>query len=94
MKNNYIFVLSGNNKINGRKFLVIYDMLGKIIKKLELKTGKNNAIIEGNKWELEGLAFRNNELYTTVMTGYNRHNIKRLYRILKMEYNTNSNNKN
>ena len=81
---NHIFVLSGDNKTNHKKWLVVYDLLGKIVKKIELKIGKKFAIKEGNKWELEGLTFKKNELYTTVMTGYNGKNKKRLYKILEV----------
>jgi hypothetical protein len=86
IKNNYIFVLTGNNKISDNKYLVIYNLLGDTIKTIKLDIGKALASREGSKWELEGLAFKNNKLYTTVMTGHDGHNKKRLYQILKVLY--------
>jgi len=85
MNKGYVYCLSGNNKINTPKYLIIYNYLGDIIKKYSLNIGRKFALKEGNKWELEGLTIKNNKLYTTVMTGKNGHNIKRLYQILEIK---------
>jgi hypothetical protein len=85
MKDGYIYTLSGNNTIHGKKYLIIYDFYGKVIKSFELTTGKQKALTEGSKWELEGLTFVKNNLFTTVMSGKNKKNIKRLYQILKLK---------
>jgi hypothetical protein len=84
VKNGYIYILTGANKINDKKYLYIYDFYGKKIKSFELKTGRNFAKKEHGKWELEGLTFRKNSLYTTVMTGKDGANIHRLYKILDL----------
>jgi len=86
MKNGYIYCLSGNNQLDSLKHLIIYDTFGNIIKNYELNIGKEFALKEGNKLELEGLTLKRNTLYTTVMTGYNGKNIKRLYKILDILY--------
>jgi len=85
MDDKFIYCLSGNNKINSKKYLVVYDYLGNVIKKITLTIGKKLALKEGNKWELEGLSIKDNKLYTTVMSGKNGHNIKRLYQILEIK---------
>ncbi len=82
MKDGYIYCLTGNSKINSKKYLYVYDSYGKVIKYFSLKTGKVFAKKNGLKWELEGLAFKNNTLYTTVMAGSDGKNKKRLYEIL------------
>jgi hypothetical protein len=82
MKDGYIYCLSGNNKLNSLKHLIIYDSYGSVTKNYILNTGKDYALKEGSKWELEGLTIKKNSLYTTVMTGKNGKNIKRLYKIL------------
>jgi len=86
MKDGYIYTISGNNKLSGKKYLVIYDMYGMEVKQFVLKTGKKYAQKEGLKWELEGLDFHGNKLYTSVMSGKNGHNIKRVYQILELKY--------
>ena len=47
--------------------------------------GKEFYSKEGSKYELEGLTFKGNDLYTTVMTGTKGKNIKRLYKILEVK---------
>jgi hypothetical protein len=84
IKDNFIYTLSGNNKLTTNKYLTIYDAYGKIQQVFTLSTGKRFAQIEGKKWELEGLSFKKNKLYTTVMSGKDGHNIKRLYQILEI----------
>ena len=66
--------------------IYIYDFYGYVVKSYELFTGKNYAIKEGKKWELEGLTIKNNSIYTTVMTGENDNIIKRLYKIFDIIY--------
>lgn len=84
MKDGLIYCLSSNNKIHDNKFLFIYDLYGNVIKNFGINPGKEFAYIEGNKYELEGLTFKENNLYTIVMTGKTGHNIKRLYKILEV----------
>jgi len=81
MRKGLIYLLTSNNSINEYKIITIYNFEGDIIKETNLYTGREFSVSEGNKWELEGLAFLNNILYTTVMTGVDGANIKRLYRI-------------
>ena len=85
MRNNKIYVLTGDNKLNHPKYLFIYDAYGMVLKKIKLPLDIEKAKKEGNKLEVEGLTFKNNELYTTIMTGYNGKNIKRLYKILSLK---------
>ena len=85
VKNGYIYVLTGASKINDKKYLYIYDFYGKEVKHFEIKAGKDLAIKEKGKWELEGLTFKNNSLYTTVMSGQDGHNTHRLYKILTID---------
>jgi len=85
MKENYIYALSGDNTLKGKKYLYIYDSFGKVVKKFEVFIGKQRAKKEGKKWELEGLSFLNNKLYTTVMTGFDGKNNKYLYQILEIQ---------
>ncbi len=82
MKDNYIYALSGDNTLKGKKYLYIYDSFGKVEAHFELFAGKSRAEKDGKKWEMEGLTFLNNKLYTTVMTGFNGKNKKYLYQIL------------
>ena len=81
MKDNLIYLLTSNNSINENKLLFIYDMHGNIILEKKLYMGRKNALTEGEKWEMEGLSFSNNSLYTTVMTGTDGNNTKRLFKI-------------
>lgn len=83
--NNYICVLTGNNKPSGKKWLIVYDAYGKTIKDISLTAGKEFVQIDNGKWELEGLAYYDNGLYTTVMTGKNGANIQRLYKVLEVK---------
>ncbi|GEM_PF-4333957 len=85
VKDGYIYALSGDKKIKTPKYLVIYDFYGSLIKKFQLYTGKSLAKREGKKWELEGLTFRGDKLYTTVMSGKDGKNIKRIYKILEIK---------
>ena len=85
MRNNKIYVLTGDNKINHPKYLFVYDAYGKVLKNIKLHLSIKSAQKEGNKLEVEGLTFKNNNLYTTVMTGYDGKNIKRLYKILSLK---------
>jgi hypothetical protein len=85
IKDGYIYTLSGNKKMSSNKYLFIYDFYGKEIKKIQLFTGKDISKREGKKWELEGLEFVGNSLYTTVMSGADGKNIKRIYKILEIK---------
>lgn len=84
MRNNLIYCLTSSEKIDENKYLFVYDMNGKVVYFSELIVGKDFAIEEGDKYELEGLTFKDNALYTTVMTGKKGKNIKRLYKILEV----------
>ncbi len=86
MKNNKIYLLSGDANIEHPKYLVVYDAYGKVLEKRKLKVNKQNAKKEGNKLEVEGLTFKGNTLYTTIMTGYNGKNKKQLLKIYKEEF--------
>jgi hypothetical protein len=81
MKENLIYLLTSNNSINDNKLLFVYDFYGNIILEKKLYMGRENALIEGDKWEMEGLSFYNQSLYTTVMTGIDGNNTKRLFKI-------------
>jgi len=80
-----IYVLTGDNKIDGRKYLSVYRPTGKAVANIELSTGREMAGHYGDKWELEGLYFDGNVLYTTVMYGSVGKNIMYLYRLLRVE---------
>ncbi|MDD3591226.1 MAG: hypothetical protein PHO65_01100 [Sulfurovum sp.] len=84
MKDNLIYCLSSDNSLGSDKFLFVYDLSGKVVFVTKLTAGKEMAILEGDKYEFEGLTFKNNSLYTTVMSGKKGKNIKRLYKILEI----------
>ncbi len=84
MRDNKIYISSGDADIEHPKYLVIYDAYGKVLDKIKLKLDIEKAKKEGNKLEVEGLTFKGNELYTAVMTGHNGNNIKRLHKIIKV----------
>ena len=85
MKSNKIYLLSGDANIEHPKYLVIYDAYGKVLEKKTLKIDKQSAKKEGNKLEVEGLTFKGNALYTTIMTGYNGKNKKQLLKIYRLK---------
>ena len=85
MKDNYIYVLSGDNTFKVKKYVVVYDAYGHVLKRMVLSAGKEEAKIKGKKWEMEGLTFLCNKLYTSVMSGEDGHNKKALYKLLEVE---------
>lgn len=67
MKDNLIYCLTGNNSIDSPKYIYVYNLEGKVVKKHTID--KNNfAKSIGYKYEPEGLTFVGNDLYYTVMT--------------------------
>lgn len=86
MKNNRIYILSGDANIEHTKYLVIYDAYGKVLDKSKLRLDIQKAKKEGNKLEVEGLTFKGDELYTTIMTGHNGKNKKRVLKIYKEKF--------
>jgi len=82
MRSGYIFCLYSSPKINEKKYLDIYTDLGDFVKRIELNAGRKFAFEEGKRWEMEGLSFYGDSLVTSVMTGKNGSNNKRLYQIL------------
>ena len=65
------------------KYLYIYDSYGRVNKSYTLTTGIGFSKSIGKKWELEGLAFKENILYTTVKAKDKKHYM-RLYKILSL----------
>jgi len=65
MSGDLIYTLSGNNKPNDRKMLVIYHKKKGFVKKYYLMR-PSNMLDKWSKWELEGLAIYNNMLITTI----------------------------
>jgi len=84
MKDNYIYLLSGDKTFQVKKHLVVYDAYGHVIKRIVLSAGKDEAKKNGKKWEMEGLTFLGNKLYTSVMSGEDGHNKKSLYQLLEV----------
>ncbi len=78
-----IYCLTGDNSLKHKKLLYIYDKRGNILRRYRLSIGQNYAKQHGVKWEMEGLAFRGDDLYTVVISGFNGLNTKHLYRILR-----------
>ena len=83
MKDGLIYCLTGDNTLKGKKYLYIYDSYGRVNKSYTLTTGIGFSKSIGKKWELEGLAFKENILYTTVMAKDKKHYM-RLYKILSL----------
>jgi len=77
-----IYCLTADNSLKNDKYLYVYDPKGKLLEKHRLTFGKQYARRHGVKWEMEGLAFKGDDLYTVVISGFNGLNIKHLYRIL------------
>ena len=80
-----IYCLTADNTLDHDKYLYVYTPEGKMLKRYRLTFGKQYAKRHGIKWEMEGLAFRGNDLYTVVISGFPGLNIKHLYRILHAE---------
>ena len=85
MQNEIIYTLSGNASIDSDKWLIVYDIKGKILYKDRVIAGKEEALKEGNRYEPEALEIVGNELYATFMSGQTGKNIKRLYKILEVK---------
>lgn len=85
MKDNLVYCLTGNSNPVYDHFLYVYDLEGEIKFSSIITPGKEFYSKEGSKYELEGLTFKGNDLYTTVMTGTKGKNIKRLYKILEVK---------
>lgn len=85
MKDNLVYCLTGNSNPVYDHFLYVYDLEGEIKFSSIITPGKEFYSKEGSKYELEGLTFKGNDLYTTVMTGTKAKNIKRLYKILEVK---------
>ena len=82
MKNNLVYCLTGNDKLATHKKIYVYSQNGIVTKKFTFDKddlGQNFL----DKFEPEGLTFKNNELYFTIMTKNNINigNIKYLYKI-------------
>ena len=84
MKDNLVYCLSSDSALESEKLLFVYDLSGKVVFHTKLEAGKQEALKEGKKYEFEGLTFKGNALYTTVMSGKSGRNIKRLYKILEV----------
>lgn len=85
MQDEIIYTLSGNGSLNSDKWLIVYDIKGKVLYKDKITAGKEEALKEGNKYEPEALEIVGNELYVTFMSGQTGKNIKRLYKILEVK---------
>jgi hypothetical protein len=67
MKNNRVYCLTGNEKINTEKKIFVYDLNGIVTNKFIFdQSDFNQSFFE--KFEPEGLSFINNEMYFTIMT--------------------------
>jgi len=84
MKDGKIYCLTGDNTLKGKKYLYIYDSYGRVVNKYELHTGRDFSKSLGDKWELEGLAFKGKELYTIVISKDKYRHYMKLYKILKL----------
>ena len=85
MQDDIIYTLSGNGSFESDKWLIVYDIKGKVLYKERVTSGKEEALKEGNKYEPEALEIVGNELYATFMSGQTGKNIKRLYKILEVK---------
>ncbi len=85
MKDEIIYTLSGNASFDSDKWLIVYDIKGKVLYKDRVIAGKEEALKEGNRYEPEALEIVGNELYATFMSGQTGKNIKRLYKILEVK---------
>lgn len=85
MQDEIIYTLSGNDSLDSDKWLIVYDIKGKVLYKDKVIAGKEEALKEGNKYEPEALEIVGNELYATFMSGQTGKNIKRLYKILEVK---------
>ena len=67
MKDNLIYCMTGNNSVDSPKYLYVYSMQGKVVKKYNID--KNDfAKKVGHKYEPEGITFIGDTLYYTIMT--------------------------
>lgn len=85
MQDEIIYTLSGNASFDSDKWLIVYDIKGKVLYKDRVIAGKEEALKEGNRYEPESLEIVGNELYATFMSGQTGKNIKRLYKILEVK---------
>ncbi len=77
-----IYCLVADNSLKHKKSLYVYNTKGKVLQHYTLSMGYRYARTHGVKWEMEGLAFHGDDLYTVVISGFNGRNTKQLYRIL------------
>jgi len=80
-----LYCLVADNSLKHKKSLYVYDSKGKVLQHYTLSMGRHYAKRHGVKWEMEGLAFKGDDLYTVVISGFNGLNIKQLYRILRTQ---------
>ncbi len=82
MKDNLVYCLTGNERLTSNKTLFIYNQSGIAVEKYSFDVDNLNQIFY-EKCEPEGLTFKDNELYFTIMTKSEIElgNIKYLYKI-------------
>ena len=81
----YVYILTGNDSLDSKKFIYIYNLQTKKLTKKEISVDTTILKKEGNKFSVAWLEYVDEMLYFTVISWEDAKNIKRLYKVSAKE---------